>query len=138
MNDFKLDSEPKIKVGFKTPENYFEDFSEKVFQQLPEEESKVISIFKKPKIRLTAVAAVLVLALGIPLYSLFSTNSSELDEATLENYITNQSTISQYDLIVLLEKEDLENMKIDVNLEDETLEVLLSTNSNLEQDIITN
>jgi hypothetical protein len=137
MNDFKLDSEPKIKAGFTIPENYFENFSEKILQQLPEEELKVISIFKKHKIWLTAVAAVLVLALGIPLYLLFSINNTELDEATLENYITNQSNISQYDLIALLEKEDLENMKIDLNLEDETLEVLLSTNSNLEQDIIT-
>lgn len=137
MNDFKLDSEPKVKAGFKIPEDYFENFSKKVFQQLPEEEFKVISIFQKPKIWLTAVAAVLVLALGIPLYSLFSTNKTELDEATLENYITNQSNISQYDLIALLEKEDIENMKIDLNLEDETLEILLSTDSNLEQDIIT-
>jgi len=137
MNDFKLDSEPKIKAGFTIPENYFENFSEKILQQLPEEELKVISIFKKHKIWLTAVAAVLVLALGIPPYLLFSINNTELDEATLENYITNQSNISQYDLIALLEKEDLENMKIDLNLEDETLEVLLSTNSNLEQDIIT-
>ena len=137
MNDFKLDSEPKIKAGFTIPENYFENFSEKILQQLPEEELKVISIFKKHKIWLTAVAAVLVLALGIPIYSLFSTNNTELDEATLESYITNQSNISQYDLIALLEKEDLESMKIDLNLEEETLEVLLSTNSNLEQDIIT-
>lgn len=137
MNDFKLDSELKVKAGFKIPEDYFENFSQKVFQQLPEEEFKVISIFQKPKIWLTAVAAVLVLALGIPLYSLFSTNNTELDEATLENYIANHSNISQYDLIALLEKEDIENMKIDLNLEDETLEILLSTNSNLEQDIIT-
>ena len=137
MNDFKLDSEPKIKAGFTIPENYFENFSEKILQQLPEEELKVISIFKKHKIWLTAVAAVLVLALGIPLYLLFSINNTELDEATLENYITNQSNISQYDLIALLEKEDLENMKIDLNLEEESLEVILSTNSNLEQDIIT-
>ena len=137
MNDFKLESEPIIKAGFTIPENYFENFSEKILQQLPKEELKVILILKKPKIWLTAVAAVLVLALGIPLYLLFSINNTELDEATLENYITNQSNISQYDLIALLEKEDLENMKIDLNLEDETLEVLLSTNSNLEQDIIT-
>jgi len=136
MNDFKLDSEPKIKAGFTIPENYFENFSEKILQQLPEEELKVISIFKKHKIWLTAVAAVLVLAIGITLCLLFSINNTELDEATLENYITNQSNISQYDLIALLEKEDLENMKIDLNLEDETLEVLLSTSSNLEQDII--
>lgn len=137
MDDFNLDSKPKINSGFTIPENFFENFSEKVLQRLPEEEFKVISIFQKPKIWLTAVAAVLVIALGIPFYLLFSTNNTELDQATLENYITNQSNISEYDLIALLEKEDLENMKIDLNLEEESLEVILSTNSNLEQDIIT-
>ena len=30
MNEFKLDNEPKIKSGFITPNNYFDDFSEKV------------------------------------------------------------------------------------------------------------
>jgi hypothetical protein len=38
MKAFKLENEPKITTGFKTPENYFDDFSVKVLQQINEEE----------------------------------------------------------------------------------------------------
>jgi cell division protein FtsL len=132
MNDFRLDIEPKIKSGFQTPDNYFENFSEKIMQQLPEQEPKVISIFQRRRTWIMAVAAVLVLALFIPVYNQFSTKTTELDETTLENYITDQSDINQYDLVTLLETEDIENMKVAVNIEDETIEDILSTNSNLE------
>jgi hypothetical protein len=132
MNDFRLDIEPKIKSGFQTPDNYFENFSEKIMQQLPEQEPKVISIFQRRRTWIMAVAAVLVLALFVPVYNQFSTKTTELDEATLENYITDQSDINQYDLVTLLETEDIENMKVAVNIEDETIEDILSTNSNFE------
>lgn len=133
MKDFKLDNEPKINSGFKTPDHYFETFSAKVMQQLPEqEEPKVISIFQRRKTWIMAVAAVLILALMLPIYNRLSTNTSELDEVTLENYITDQSNINQYDLVSLLEAEDIEKMKVDMPLEDETIEDILSTNSNLE------
>ncbi|WP_255512742.1 hypothetical protein [Flavobacterium sp. GT3R68] len=119
--------------GFKTPDHYFETFSAKVMQQLPvQEERKVISIFQRRKTWIMAVAAVLVLALMLPIYNRFS-NSAELDEVTLENYITDQSNINQYDLVSLLEAEDIEKMKVDLPLEDEMIEDILSTNTNLEQ-----
>jgi len=135
MNDFRLDSEPKINSGFQIPENYFETFSEKVMLQLPEQEPKVISIFQRKRRRtlIMAVAAVLVIALSVPIYNNLSTDSTEIDAATLENYITDQSTINQYDLISVLEAEDIENIKIDSNLEDQTIEDILATNGNIEQ-----
>ena len=43
MKTIKIENEPKIKTGFTVPENYFEDFSAKMRQQLPEKEPKVIS-----------------------------------------------------------------------------------------------
>ena len=132
MKDFKLDNEPKITSGFQIPENYFDNFSEKILQQLPEKETKVISIFQKRKKWILSVAAVLVISLFIPFYNNLNSSSDELDQATLENYITNQSTINQYDLISLLETEDIENIKIDSNLEDTTIEDILSTNDNFE------
>lgn len=132
MKDFKLDNEPKITSGFQIPENYFDNFSEKVMNQLPEKETKVISIFQKRKNWIMSVAAVLVISLSIPFYNNLTSSSDELDQATLENYITNQSTINQYDLISLLETEDIENIKIDSNLEDATIEDILSTNDNFE------
>lgn len=136
MKTFKLEDEPKIESGFKTPENYFENFSAKIMQQLPENESKVISLFQKRKIILMAVAAILVVAMMIPIYTLFSTNSKELDESTLENYITYQSSMNQYDLISELEAEDINRIKTTIPLEDETIEDILTTNSDTERLIL--
>lgn len=132
MNDFKLDSEPKIKSGFQTPEHYFETFSVKVMQQIPEQEPKVISIFQSKKNWILVAAAVLILALFVPVYNSLSTKTTELDEVTLENYIADQSNINQYDLVSLLEAEDIEKMNVESNLEDETIEDILSSNRNLE------
>ena len=42
MKTFKLENEPKIESGFKTPEKYFENFSIKMMEQLPANEPKVI------------------------------------------------------------------------------------------------
>lgn len=136
MKTFKLENEPKIESGFKTPENYFENFSAKVIQQLPENEPKVISIFQKRKIILMTVAAILVLAMMIPLYTIFSTNSKELDETTLENYLTYQSSMNQYDLITELEPEDINKIETVFPLEDETIEDILTTNSDMEHLIL--
>jgi flagellar basal body-associated protein FliL len=136
MKTFKLEDEPKIESGFKTPENYFENFSAKIMQQLPENEPKVISLFQKRKIILMAVAAILVVAMMIPIYTLFSTNSKELDESTLENYITYQSSMNQYDLISELEAEDINRIKTTIPLEDETIEDILTTNSDTERLIL--
>lgn len=136
MKNFKLDNEPKITSGFQIPENYFDNFSEKVMNQLPEKETKVVSIFQKRKNLIMSVAAVLVISLSIPFYNNLTSSSDELDQATLENYITNQSTINQYDLISLLETKDIENIKIDSNLEDSAIEDLLTTNDNFENIII--
>jgi hypothetical protein len=63
MKTFKVENEPKIETGFITPEHYFENFSIKMMEQLPNNEPK-ISIFKRKKIFML-VAAVLVLALMI-------------------------------------------------------------------------
>ena len=133
MKTFKLENEPKIATGFTVPENYFEDFSTRMMQQLPEKETKVISIFARRKTWIYAAAAVLVLALSIPIYNNFYSHSSEIDDATLENYITYHSSVSDTDLVNLLDEQDIQKMNIDLNLEDKTIENELSENSNLEQ-----
>ena len=133
MKTFKLDNEPKIKTGFTVPENYFEDFSTKVMQQLPENEPKVISIFARKKTWMYAAAAILVLALSLPIYTNYFSHSSEIDEATLENYITYQSTVSDTDLVNLLDEQDIQKMSVDLDIEDITIENELSQNKNLEQ-----
>lgn len=118
MKEFKLDNHPKISTGFKTPEHYFENFSKKFLDELPEKRPTVISIFQNRKVIILSLAALFVIALFVPLIINSTKEKNELDENTLENYISYQSNISQYDLINLLDKEDIESLKNEVNLED--------------------
>lgn len=132
MKAFKLENTPKIESGFKTPDHYFENFSENVTQHLSENEPKVISIFQKRKSSLMIAAAILIMALMVPLFY-NQTNNKELDTATLENYLSYQTNMTQYDLINALESEDIDNIKTTVAMEDMTIEDILATNPDLEQ-----
>ena len=131
MNDFKINSEHKIESGFKIPEDYFENFSEKVLLKINKPEVKVVSIFYRRKTWISSVAAVLVISLSVTLYTKIAVKSSE-EKLTLENYITNQSEISQYDLVALLDSKDIEKIKIDLKLDDEKIEEVLTNSSDIE------
>jgi hypothetical protein len=133
MKTFKLENEPKIKSGFIIPESYFDHFSEKVMQQLPKEEPKVISLFLRRKSWIYAAAAIIGLGLIIPIYNNFDSHSSEINEVILENYIVNKSDISDTELASLLDEEDIQKMSIGLDLEDKSIENELSINTNLEQ-----
>lgn len=50
MKEFKLENEPKITAGFKTPDHYFDTFSAKVLEQINEREVKVIPLYKRKKV----------------------------------------------------------------------------------------
>jgi hypothetical protein len=106
--------------------------------QLPEKEPKVISLFQKNKKFFLLVAAVLILVLLIPIFyvSTIATSSNEIDSTTLENYLSYQSSVNQYDLIDGLEPDEISNIKAPVALEDATIEDLLVVNANLENLII--
>lgn len=136
MKPFKLENEPKINSGFTTPEGYFDSFTDKVLPQLSKEEPKVISIFSRRKTWYYAAAAVVVMLLSFPIYNNFATSSEEVDAVALEDYINNHTTISDDEIADLLDKEDLEKMKLELNLEDEAVEDILLNNSDLEQYII--
>lgn len=131
MKEFKLENKPKIESGFKTPEHYFENFSEKLMQNLPANEPKVISIFQRRKRALMIAAAILIMALMVPiLYN--TTANKELDEATLENYLSYQTNMTQFDLINALESDDIDNINTTIALEDKTIEDMMATNPDLE------
>jgi len=136
MKTFKLEKETKIKTGFTVPEKYFEDFSAKMMQQLSEQKPQVISIFARRKTWIYSAAAVLVLALTIPVYQTLTKSLSENEVTTLENYIAYHTSVSGVDLAYLLDEEDIQKLNIDLNIEDQILENELSTNNNLEQYLI--
>jgi len=141
MKTFKLDNEPKIDSGFKTPDNYFENFSVNLIQNLQEpvtKETKVISIFRKRKKILMAIAAVLILALTTPIVYKANTKSTDLDSATLENYLAEETNLNQDELIGGIEPENTKIISATKELETETLEDILISSANIENLVIEN
>ncbi|WP_316633476.1 hypothetical protein [uncultured Flavobacterium sp.] len=133
MKAFKLENEPKIPTGFKTPDHYFDDLSAKVLQQINEEkEVKVIPFYKRKKVISILAAAVIIIALMIPIANNYNQTSKELDEDTLETYLAYQSNLNQYDLIQNLDTKDIQKLNKNVIIEDETLEDILSSSPNIE------
>lgn len=137
MKEFKLNTIPKIESGLKNPEDvYFEKFSENLLEKIGKKEPKTISLFQKKQAIIMMVAAVFVLALAIPLLINQAAHSQEIDAETLENYLSYQSNVNQYDLINALDEEDISNINSNIVLEDNTIEELLISNNNIENYIL--
>ena len=77
-------------------------------------------------------AAVVFMALMIPIINNYNNTSKELDEDTLETYLSYQSNLNQYDLIKELDTKDIDKLNKSVALEQETLEDILASNPNIE------
>lgn len=118
MRNFNIDNEPKITTGFTIPDNYFEDFSAKIQSRITNEKP-VIKLQKRHKKKwIFAIAATFLLSITATRIFNDSNTEPQVATAALENYISNQSTISQDDLINYLEQEDLESLKNDLQLQD--------------------
>ncbi|MBP6040581.1 MAG: hypothetical protein KA509_02125 [Flavobacterium sp.] len=133
MKKFNLENVPKTTSGFIVPDNYFEDFSNKVLSQLPDETNRVIPLYKQKSKLLMAVAALLIIGLFIPIFKQLPKPAEELDLTTLENHLSYQTNINQYDLISELDEDDLNKMGATIQLKDDIIEEHLSTNSDLER-----
>lgn len=137
MKEFKLEHSKKIESGFKTPENYFENFSNDLLLNLQKNKPRVVPFYQKRSTIVLLVAAVFIIALSIPILNTTTVNPiQELDETTLENYISYQSNVNQYDLINVLEADDISKMDNPITLEENTIEDMLVDNANLEHFII--
>ena len=136
MNKFSLDTHPKIKSGFTTPPDYFEQLPKQILDKIketPVKESKVISLNRT----IYAAVAILVVALSIPFFQQSNAQSFEqIDTNSLENYITYQSNVSSYDLINLMDTHEIDAMQVDIRLEDQSVEDILTSNPNFENYII--
>lgn len=137
MKPFTLnDKEAKITTGFNTPEGYFEALESKLSAQLPANKPKVIAFYQRKTTWLYAAAAVVILFVSIPIYQNVYRSSSEVDAVVLEDYIATHADISAEDLATILEKEDLDKIKLELNLGEEAIEDVLLNNNDLEQYII--
>ena len=135
MKPFDLENKNEIKSGFKVPENYFEQFEAKMMAQFqPEKETKVVSIFYRKQVWMSAIAAVVLLAIAIPVYFNMA-NSNNLDATTIEMYLSQQQGIGITELSKHLTDEDIvaleQNLSISETNSDE-VEAYLSETENLD------
>ena len=122
MKPFKLDNEPKISSGFKVPENYFEDFTDSLMQNLPAQEVRVVPLYRRTPVWLSAVAAIFIIALSLSLWFRIDTTNTQPDEAAIEDYLVYQANISSYDLIQNLDISDIKELEQNVAISDEAIE----------------
>ncbi len=136
MKTMNIENDPKIKTGFKVPENYFENFSSRILPKLNSEEPKIISLYAKRKKWMYAVAAIFILGLSIPIYNYLQNPYSDLNQSSVEEYIVYGSSMTDSDLASLLDEKDIKKMNVKLNVEDKIIENELSNNSELEEYIL--
>ena len=138
MKSFDLENSPKIKSGFKVPDGYFEEFNAKLTEQLAiEVEPKVIVLHSRKTLWYFAIAAILLIAISIPVYQNWKVNMSpQLNQDEIENYLSDHSAISTEDLITLLNEEDILALQKSKTIESETIENYLLTTESLEYYLI--
>lgn len=129
MKDFNLDTQPKIKTGFQVPENYFDQFEAKMMEQLPQKETKVVSLFHKKQVWISSIAAVLLVMIAIPVYQSMSKDTT-IEATTLENYLV--SEYSTYDIIDKLSTEDINALENDLTLNEDAVESYLLDTQNID------
>lgn len=135
MKPFDLENKNEIKSGFKVPENYFEQFEAKMIAQIqPEKETKVVSVFYRKQVWMSAIAAVVLLAIAIPVYFNMA-NNNNLDATTIEVYLSQQQGIGITELSKHLTDEDIVALEQNLSISEtnsEEVEAYLSETENLD------
>ena len=135
MKPFDLENKNEIKSGFKVPENYFEQFEAKMMAQIPvEKETKVVSLFYRKQVWISAIAAVFLLAIAIPVYFNMAKESS-LDASTIENYLAQQQNVGITELSKHLTDDDIIALEKNLSLNEsnpDAVEDYLSESENLD------
>jgi hypothetical protein len=135
MKPFDLENKNEIKSGFKVPENYFEQFEAKMMAQIPvEKETKVVSLFYRKQVWISAIAAVFLLAIAIPIYFNMASESN-LDASTIENYLAQQQNVGITELSKHLTDDDIIALEKNLSLNEsnpDAVEDYLSESENLD------
>ena len=123
MKKFDLHNDPKIETGFKIPEHYFENLENRIMNQLPEQEVKVISLWQRKSVWISGLAAVLVVSLGTWFY--FNQQANELTVSSQE-YLAYSSDLSTEDIAYHLTDEDITTIENELGLYDSESEAYVN------------
>lgn len=129
MENFNLDEYSKPKEEFRIPDGYFDTLPDAVFSRLGRPEVKVVRMRNS---RTWLYAAAAVLAMGLVLPTVLDFTDSGPDNASIENYLSTESGLTQYDLAELLTEDDISRIDSELNVDDSAIEAVLSENANLE------
>lgn len=135
MNKFITDNENKIKTGFLVPEGYFENFEVKIPSEKIRHKASVIQMFAENKKWILSTAAVLIISLTL----IFQWNR-KVDESyatEIENQLLYNSTISDDDIVNLLDEEAILNIKLNTSIDKSQLEDAL-LKENMIENYLTN
>ena len=135
MKKISLANAPKIETGFKIPEDYFDILNESVQLKIANKDSRVLFIHRSKKIGYSIAATITLGLISIPIINYY-TNQNKINAKELEEYITYNSSISEDEIINLLEKEDIEKIKIYPTLKETEIEDALQNNTTQDQYII--
>ena len=128
MNKFKLNEEHKIKTGLTAPPDaYFEHFTQRLMQQLPAPEVKVMPLYKRKPVWFSAAAGfVIILTGGYFLLNNDGTNTTQPDAAAIENYLVYQTNVTSYDMIDHLDSQDIKELEASIVVNDDAIKDYLS------------
>ena len=138
MKNFDLENNDKITTGFTVPEDYFEQFEAKMMRQISTQktavkEVKVVSLFYRKQVWMSSIAALLLVAIAIPVYFNMA-NETNLDASTIESYLAQQS-VGTTELTKHLTDEDILALESTLGAstsERDEIEAYLSETENLD------
>lgn len=133
MKPFKLDEIEKIKTGFKIPEGYFDDFSQELQQKITQSQPERKRYLSQRLRRVISVAALLIAALGIALIQYTKAPKTDVTDESIENYLATDAPLSNDDWANLLDEKDLQKMELNLQLNHQEIEDLLSSDENFEK-----
>jgi len=125
MNDFKLNETQKITTGFTIPNDYFESFTQRLMQQLPKPEVKVVPLYKRKPIWLSAAAGFIVM-LTMGLLFTNTTQTTQPDDDAIEHYLVYTANVNSYDLMQNLDQQDIDKLAKSIVISDDALKEYLS------------
>lgn len=139
MKNFDLENNDKIPTGFNTPENYFEQFEAKIIHQISAKQTeksavKVVSLFHRKQVWMSSIAALILLAIAIPVYFNMA-KENNIESHSIENYLADQQHVNENEIIEHLSEEDinaLENSLSTSTNENDAIENYLSESEHLD------
>jgi hypothetical protein len=110
MKPIDLKNIDEQNAGFRIPKGYFEAFENNIMHQIVTDngtsKNTVLSIFHRKHIWMSSIAAVFVVAIGIPLYYSHTANSA-LESTAIEHYLLQQQNVTTTEIVQHLSDDDI-------------------------------